>query len=357
MTVLYLLKLKETETRCWWMEEIDHDSGDSLDLLQWDQDCLSFADIQNLKTLTFVADIQIINAFDQDDNCMVYNEEEEKKEEAQMVAMSEPQYYEWKVSPASDIIPYLRQSTVIRSKIFTLFGIRWYLMIIPKPSRYSRYMRLLIGIADFPLDVTEISFYCKSGTKQLNDTKSYSLQLNDKKHYFPLNCDAENEGMDNIDAFTFTLEMILTGVYDKNGNDLSENYINDTEQEQKEVIINDNVNSTNDYKWNINNLEAEILESPFYSLPGEEIEFKIELNQKEDEISVILKPMTNLKQLSMECVLKIEAMNVIISGIVHFKKHKLKGSMINTMPRFATVTDLDEICVLINVNVITKHSD
>ena len=353
ITVLYVLKLKETESKCWWMEEIGRESGESLSLLQWDQDCLSSAEIADLQTLTFVVDIQILNTYDHDGRCIVCNEGMEQKEEPSILMLPEPQHHEWRVSPATDIMPHLARSTVIRSKIFTLFGVKWYFMLIPKGSRYSRYMRFFIGIADFPHNVTEIAFYCKSGTKQLNDTKSYSLQLNDRKHFYPLNCDAENEDLENVEEFTFNLEMILTAVYDKNGNDLSEQYFNDTDEKQEE--INNIDTNLIDYKWNIKCTEPEILQSPFYVLVKDEIEFMIELNQKQEEIYVILNSMENLQQLSMKCVLKIEELDVIISGIVHFKRGKLKGLLIETMPNFET--DMVETNILINMNVITKYNN
>ena len=164
--------------------------------------------------------------------------------------------------------------------------------------------------------------------------------------------------MNNIDKLTFNLEMILTAVYDEDGNDVSNKYINWKMKDLDEMKEDNDENAACDYKWIITNLELEIFGSPFFEYCEDEIKFKIELDLRkddgsDDEIYVILKSMPlHLKQLSLKCDIKIEEINVSISGIVHFKQCKLRAKLIDIV---FDLEDLTELTILTNISVIAKY--
>ena len=169
MSVVYVLRLQETDAKCWWIDGLDHNRNNNLGLLEWDDDCLLLSEIQNINTLTFSCDVQIIDVYDKKGNCIVYNDDEKEEEkDIEQLVLPEPQYFEWRILPKSQIAS-LSTATVITSEIFILFGIKWYLMLIPKYSKWSNVLRIYIGIADLPLNVSEIAIYCKFKTKERNE--------------------------------------------------------------------------------------------------------------------------------------------------------------------------------------------
>ena len=363
INIIYLLKLKETQSECLWTEQIGHDSID-LGLLDWDDDCLSISQLQDLNLLTFIADIQIINAYDNDGNCIVYDgEEQELKQDRIGFELPAPQHYEWKISPKLEITNVSTASVQI-SETFTLFGIKWYLMLIPRCSKWDSRICVYVGTADFPLNVSAMSIFIKVSTKAPSgaDAHSYSLQLNDIKHYFKLECSQSNDKLQDVEELIFNLEMMLTAIYDNDGNDLSRKYIYDKKDdldvgELKENYDHGTVNSVNHYRWDINNLEPKIVESQFYDDIKNGFEFKVQLDctkdvDNSDKIYIILKSMpSDFKQLSIECNIKIEEINANISGIAHFKESKLKGLLVDVT---FDLEEVEKMTVAITMKVIAK---
>ena len=119
------------------------------------------------------------------------------------------------------------------------------------------------------------------------------------------------------------------------GNDLSPSNLDNYDEEKHDS----NYENTEDYQWNITNLQdlkkMFAIESPFYIYSNDEIEFRMKLDLRknhysDDEIYIILKSLpANIKQLSLKCEIKIEEFNLNLLGILHFKQTKLKAKITN----------------------------
>ena len=156
------------------------------------------------------------------------------------------------------------------------------------------------------------------------------------------------------------LEMVLTAVYDNDGNNVLNKYIDcksslDLKEEKKETEESNDKN----HKWNTSRIRSASLhlQSPFYIDSENGIEFKIELikgeHQDETDIYIILKSMpVDMRQLSMRCDVKIEQKNISMTGVVHFRQNRLKSKMIQVAFNFA---DLEEVTFSINMNVIEQY--
>ena len=149
-------------------------------------------------------DVQIINACNKNGDCVVYEQKEEENDIEHLI-LSEAQYFKWKILPKSEIAD-ASTATVITSKIFTLFGIKWYFKLLPRMTMWSRVIRFYICIADLPPNVSEIAIYCKFTIKERNESSSHSLQFNNVKDCFKLKCSQSNESLQNIEELTFNLE-------------------------------------------------------------------------------------------------------------------------------------------------------
>ena len=106
----------------------DCDKNSTSGLLEWNNDCLLFEEIRELNTLTFNCDLQIINVYDIQENCVVYGKNNKSIEQ---LTLSVPQYFEWKVSPK--LIINVATASSITSETFTLFGMKWHFTLILKP--------------------------------------------------------------------------------------------------------------------------------------------------------------------------------------------------------------------------------
>ena len=233
MNIIYCLRLKETDSKCWWLDTVDHEIKNELTLCEWDDDCLLWPQLRDLSTntLTFTVDIQIINVVDQNGNCIEYKEEEERKEDIAFM-LPTPQYYEWKISPKQELAK-VSTASVITSDIFELFGIKWHLSLMPIPSRLGGVMRIFIGIAVLPPNIAAIAADIKFTIREKDNVASYLYQFSDNNnHSFRLTCSYSKQDLENLDEVNFDLRMILTGVYDNDGNDMTNTYI-----ECKERII------------------------------------------------------------------------------------------------------------------------
>ena len=158
------------------------------------------------------------------------------------------------------------------------------------------------------------------------------------------------------EELTLNLEIILPAVYDKTGNDVSNQYIESKTDDLDEVN-----EESNDYYWDITNLDLEILESPFYIFSEDQIEFKIQLDltkndEMYDKIYIILKSMpSNIKQLTIKYVIQIDEINVDISGIVTFTQNKLKLSLIDEWA-LNTSDNIKEMIVTVNTEFVSKYT-
>ena len=128
-----------------------------------------------MHTLTFQANIGILNVFDKNGNCVVYNGDDEESKYDETVKLPDSQYFEWKLSAKLDIVNSA-SGNVLMSKIFMLYGVKWYLMFSPKHASWSSLANIYLGIADFG-DIAEISMLVKLNLKDVDEAISYSLQL------------------------------------------------------------------------------------------------------------------------------------------------------------------------------------
>ena len=359
ISVIYLLRLEETDTNYWCADVIGrNENKDSIHLTlhRWEWDDVLISQPQDLTTLTFSCNIQIINAYNTDKDCIVYQDNDNKQQEVdpdiEYLTLYDPQSFELKVSKSQiENLSSNSETIIITSKIFTLFGIKWYLMFVPDHNLIEVYL----GIADFPLNISDIAIYYKCAAIELNEyISSNSVQLTDNHHYCKLDIVLEEVS----DEFTINLEMILTTVYDDNGNDVTNKYIecktNDLDDGEDEE---DKKGENNHYKWNITNLDA-IVESSYYVFSEDEIEFKIELDLRKENrynnIYIILKSMPlHLKQLSIKCDIKIEEINANISGFVHFKRGGKLRALIDSAE--FELEDIEEMTILLNMNLIAKY--
>ena len=73
ITIVFCLKLTETNTEFWWVYTVDgHESDWSMG--PWDIDSVAFEDIQGLNSLTLGCYIHIVNVFDTKGFCVVYDD-------------------------------------------------------------------------------------------------------------------------------------------------------------------------------------------------------------------------------------------------------------------------------------------
>ena len=163
--------------------------------------------------------------------------------------------------------------------------------------------------------------------------------------------------MKHIDELTLNLEMILTAVYDANGNDSLFKYIVcKTEEFDEEKGKNEEEIDARDiwiFEWKIPNLDSKVLQSPFYTYPDDKIEFKIEFDLAAYTIHAILKEMPDhLKQFSMKFDIEIQDINNNISGYAHFKRNKLKAKIIDVA---LDLKDVKKMTVTINTCVIAMY--
>ena len=100
--IIYCMSLKETNSKYWWFGIVN--KKNKLHLKQvWPEDDRSvrWPEIKDLNTLTFGVYTEIVNAYDKDGNCIVYNEQK------QVISFPDPKCYQWKISPKQDLTQYL----------------------------------------------------------------------------------------------------------------------------------------------------------------------------------------------------------------------------------------------------------
>ena len=82
-----------------------------------------------------------------------------EKKEDKISELPKAQYHEWKISPKLEISTGSLSHT-ITSKIFTLFGIKWYLMLVPRKNPHCQ-LSVYLCVTQLPLNVTDLSIFCK----------------------------------------------------------------------------------------------------------------------------------------------------------------------------------------------------
>ena len=179
-----------------------------------------------------------------------------------VVALPDPECYQWKISPKQDLA-HLEVSSTIISKIFTLFGIKWYFMLVPKPNKKAQQIKIYLGIADFASnDIQEIEVHLTYNS--FNDTVS-SHQFNKNKHLVLLDCTIYNNQFHIEEELIFDLEMVLISVYDNDGNPISSKYIDQLLEEKKDENDDGNDFKCIQYECYIpSDFDLEIFESRYY---------------------------------------------------------------------------------------------
>ena len=132
----------------WSHHIVDHTANNELSLTQQfpiSGLTLSISKIVDLDTIPLICDIHIANVFDKNGNCIVYQPEDDEKQENELLEVPEAQYYEWKIIPRLKIASK-SLSRPISSKIFTLFGFQWYFMLVPRDG----HLRIKLYVAYFP---------------------------------------------------------------------------------------------------------------------------------------------------------------------------------------------------------------
>ena len=87
------------------------------------------------------------------------------------------------------------------------------------------------------------------------------------------------------------------------------------------------------------------------------IEFKLELNGKEERIHVILREFpSHLQQISLECEIEETGVNspLRVLGFVHFNEDKLRSPLIDFVS-LNSIDDISEFSMIINITVIAKY--
>ena len=98
--------------------------------------------------MTFSVDIEIVNAYDHNGNCIVHDEQKEEKME--VFALPKSQYYEWRMNPKKEI-GTRSLSRPMPSKTFKLFGINQLWVTI---ARYSITLEIYLKITIHEITIT-----------------------------------------------------------------------------------------------------------------------------------------------------------------------------------------------------------
>ena len=172
------------------------------------------------------------------------------------------------------------------SDIFNLFGFKWYLLFIPRHGHFQLYCDYIYVLLIYR-NISDIVLYYKLIINAIDAAKSYTIRVNTNEMRFELLDDETKvQQLKDLDNFTLHLEMILFTVYDINGNNITDKYMNmmteneegeEKEQEEKKDEILNEVR----HEWILDQVMESKMESPFFSLELPQhacsLEYKIQL--------------------------------------------------------------------------------
>ena len=314
----------------------------------WDEDLVFWKDIENLNTMTFCCDLQLLNVLDKSGINITKQMIEQYKDEDVLImdkktlSLPNAQYFTWKVTRDFYAENRLKCGNVLTSEIFEIFGLKWYMWFLPKYERNWEYMNMYICRADFPPNIATITVQCKVCINEIEFVTSGSAKLDHDETSCVFENFLEQKEIENFGHISFKVQMILFDVTDKDGNDITNKYINLEDDEMKnEQEEQKKLHNKPYYLWEILCFDLKRKLSPFFRMKDIESEFQLEINPRnrhdEMEIFVIIKSLPNdVDRLCLMCTIRLinprSGEAVVVCGAIHFiAKKKLKCKLIDVM--------------------------
>ena len=347
VSMAYCFRVKHMHriVECSWIDQINN----YLTPVRMDTDCLSMKVMQDLKSLTLECDFQVMDITDKngDSLCSLENVVFPRN-----IDLNQPQQFIWSPSMNIKDIP---SGNAFMSDIFRLYGFKWYLLFIPKRTETSTEWCLWLCLADLPPDISDIVVYFKVCIDKIGVARSYAIRVNAVKLKFEMvDGGVLLRDLLNVDNFSFDLQMTLLAVYDTNGDDVTDECL-----EQKENAHND---ITVRHEWKCDEVNVTKLESSYFRLIQYGLEYKVLFDGSNDqgstEIVICVKELPKwMKQINLKCQVILVEKNVEICGVIYFTQNKLKSVLIDCIKLEGNLTELDSLTFTITMQEISVHGN
>eukprot|EP01084_Bolivina_argentea_P035240 65386_1 len=128
-----------------------------------------------------------------------------------------------------------------QSTYFKMYGFKWYIHFY-RNFKGKEYVQIFIFLLALPPAASSISIERKCQVLETNTNYSSTIQLTkDDMNCGLTSSTLKSKATQNITRFTIVMDITLLDVLDPNGKDISEQFINPTEQKlQAPLSINDN---------------------------------------------------------------------------------------------------------------------
>eukprot|EP01084_Bolivina_argentea_P152472 265978_1 len=165
--------------------------------------------------------------------------------------------YTWKLDTTKAIELTESDGKYFKSPLFKMHGFKWYLQFY-RNCKNKQFVGLYIFLHSLPPIISKIVMERKFHLLETNTVVPHTdTFVKGTKIWGWGTSSLQTNLIENIARFTIKTEMTLTDVFDSNGKDITEQYINPTEQ-KSETIVSINDGKYQEHEIRLNSLTTQM---------------------------------------------------------------------------------------------------